>query len=113
MQRKTGRAQRFRILDPILLVVHDDEIGSERDDRRDIRVLGSADGRDAGEIAEPCARDRRDSERDERLGRRRHQRHDPKSHMAPSLRHPWLRCVRTVSHAVEQLRLLRLELFRQ
>ena len=89
--------QRGRVLPAVLLVVHDDEIGRERDDRGDVGVLRPADRRHAGELAEPRARDRRDAERDQRLARRRNQRDDTRT----ALRR---------SHALEQLRLLRLEL---
>ena len=43
---------------------------------RDVGMLGAADRRHAGQLAEARARDRSDAERDQRLARRRHQRDD-------------------------------------
>jgi hypothetical protein len=62
------------VLATVLLVVDDDDVRSERRDRVDVGVLRTADRRDAGLLAEPRAGDRRDAQREERLGCRRYER---------------------------------------
>ena len=67
-----------RVLDAVLLVVHDDEIGRERDDRGDVGVLRPADRR----RRRGCSQNRVHAtgatpSATQRLGRRRDERDDP------------------------------------
>ena len=101
MERDAGGGEHVGVLTAVLLVVDDDEVGRERDDRRDVRVLGATDRRDARLLAEPRARDRgprraRAATRWRRERARRRGRVGGR-HGAPL-------------HPVEQLGLLRLEL---
>src|SRR5690349_5488041 len=66
----------MEVLVAVLLVVHHDEIRREPDHGGDVRVLGPADRRDAGLLAEPRARHRRHTQREERLGGGRDERDD-------------------------------------
>ena len=65
MHRDARVDQRGRILPAILLVVHDHEVGRERNDRLNVGILGPADRPHAGQLAEPRARDRHDAERNQ------------------------------------------------
>ena len=79
MHAEPGRDEGVGVLDPVLLVVHDHEVGRQRDDRVDVGVLGAADRREVGLLAEARARDRVDPQRAQRLGDRRDQRDDAQS----------------------------------
>ncbi len=64
---------------PVLLVVHDHEVGRERDDCFDVGILGPADRGQVGLLAEPRARHRVDAEGAQRLGDGRDERDDAQS----------------------------------
>ena len=48
MDRHSRGAQRVEVGEAVLLLVGDDEVGGERDDRVDVGVLGAADAPDVG-----------------------------------------------------------------
>ena len=68
MDAEPGGDERVGVLDPVLLVVHDNEVGRQRDDRLDVGILGPADHGQVGSLAEPRARHRIHVEGAQRLG---------------------------------------------
>ena len=76
VDRHPGGHERVVVLAPVLLLVEHHEVGRQLDDVRRRRVLGAADVREVGLLAEPGARDRTDAPRQEGLRHRRHQAHD-------------------------------------
>src|SRR5215207_3741352 len=79
MQAQPGVAKCVGVLDAVLLVVHDHQIGCEPDDRLDVRVLRAADSRQVGLLAEPRARHRVHADGAQRLGDGRDERDDAQS----------------------------------
>ena len=68
MHAQPGSGERVGVLDAVLLVVHDHDIGRERHDRLDVRVLRPADGGQVRLLTEPGARHRIHAERAQCLG---------------------------------------------
>ena len=76
MQRDPAGPERLGVLEPVLLVVDDHQVGVQGDDRVDVGILRAAHRRQSGLVAEPGAGDRPHAEREERLGCRRNERDD-------------------------------------
>jgi hypothetical protein len=68
--------ERGRVGEAVFLVVHDDEIRMQRDDRGEVGILRAADGFDVGLLAETRAGNGNDAHRDQCLGCGWHQRDD-------------------------------------
>ena len=79
MHAEPGVDERVGVLEPVLLVVHDHEVGRERDDCFDVGILRAADRGQVGLLAEPRARHRVDAEGAQRLGDGRDERDDAQS----------------------------------
>ena len=79
MHAQPGATECLGVLDAVLLVVHDHEIGCEADDRIDVGVLRPADDGQVGLLAEPRARHRVHAEGAQRLGCGRDERDDARS----------------------------------
>ena len=67
VQPQPGGRERVRVGEPVLLVVHDDEVGRQRDDRGEVGVLRATDRGQLGVLAEAGHRDRADRPGQQRL----------------------------------------------
>ncbi len=73
----TGGDERVVVLATVLLSVHDDHVGMQSHDERQVRILGPADVGQVRPFAEPRARDGRTVPRRQCFGHRWHQADDP------------------------------------
>ena len=77
---KTSREELVVVLETVLLAVHDHQVGPKLDDGIDVGVLRAADMTQLRLFTESCAGDHIGTERQQRLGTRRHETDHAKPH---------------------------------
>ena len=87
MERHTGGAQRFGVLRPVLLAVHDHDVRCHRGDRGDVGIFRTADMGQIGLLAEAGAGHHLDAPREQGLGDGRNEAND--SHRAVAVAAAW------------------------